>query len=254
MEIYKRIVIITIGIVSISLLSCNETTTENSNQKNLNYYSPTNTWDEIVADFSVQLPFYILFDKTITQKEGEIRDIKFKLQDEFMNLRIIKGGGIFIELPKKKIRGSKINMDIDDVENILAYKIKLNKDSIVVLEFPNFGAVGRSINSKIYFVIDKNYNSYIVSSYKSRIVCFSDFDVDGNIDFLEIEDTFYYAQIPFEEKSTEIYFFNLVKFKNGKLLKDTTKYANLAMIDCDGSYIKTKKDSIAQMKKNPCSQ
>jgi hypothetical protein len=226
--------------------------------ENEEYYPPRDAWDLVLPELITKPEEYLVFSRLESlDYDNDKGFIDFTLKDEKVSVKC-ENKTCTIELFDKGVSKKifkNVNVSFWDCfrfKNV--YRIKSNKDSLIVIEYylPEGGT--NSHNQK-YFVIDKDYHSYYLSSYKGRIVNFNDLDNDGDIDFLKIEEAI--SPIKFFHKKVEIYHFSLVELKNGKQVRRNSKYDNLAILDCQentyNSFIITSKGDMKNLKiLNPC--
>lgn len=175
----------------------------------------------------------------------------------------------------------------DHIQEITIYKIKTKKDELTVIKYDVWGGTGKAINWQRFIAIDKNYNTYVLWSYTGEITCFGDLDGKGDINFLEINLLLHepneeidttanhhlhnystdeylldgYIEIEtkpsvlrlLEDQNIAVYSFAFVKLKDGKTSKENPKYSKLGIINCNyKNYIKIHRDSILDLRVNPC--
>ena len=136
------------------------------------------------------------------------------------------------------------------VEFRTAYRIKSEKDSLIVIDYRPQGAQ----YGAFFLAIDNEYNTYFLITDAGRVTCFSDLDGDGDIDFLDINATLSYTKQLFENNHTEIFHFKLIELEKGKKNDKNPKYDNLAMMRCKENYIITTKEEADKLEVDPCGE
>ncbi len=204
----------------------------------IRYYSPQDNFDEYLANLGKDMPDYYIFDRIKGSQDA------YRLEKEFISvsttdsLIVSYSGGnqCTFNLPYKRI-------NIIDV-----YKIKLDAEEKIVLEWNNREATGTAIGYVNFTIFDteKCLNN-TVSSYNGRISCFTDLNNDGRIDYIKVTDNFYDLKSLPEETWTNVYELSFIDLRD-----DTQMRAPIIVIDCSNYFVTVTEEEILHMTVAPC--
>jgi len=207
----------------------------------IRYYSPKDDIDEYLANLSVNIPDYYIFDKICEKKTKSGIEITYKSGKDVISI-ITTDNLIVLNIVKKQF-----NLDLlfGEIDLLNVYKLKLGEEEKFVLSWFKGGTIGNTTNNVNFTVIDTEECSIKnLNSYNGRISCFNDLNGDGQLDYIKISEREYYQNTYTYLNVYELSFIDLsgnIEIENPVLV-----------LDCSDHFIEITKEEVKNLSANPC--